>query len=81
MNSKSNYTVVDKFGGSCETLSINKADWEESSQEDSLPSGEGVRTSKYTDQTIQNKVKAIEAELEAKYAELKLALSEIKNTA
>lgn len=81
VNSKSNLTVTEKFGGSCETLSINKSDWQETSLSDSLPSGEGVRTSKYTDQTIQNKVKAIEAELEAKYAELKLALAEIKSTA
>lgn len=78
-NSKTQYTVTDKFGGNgCGTLQIDKTDWDKtSSVSDSLPSGEGVRTKKYTDEYIQQQVKRIEAELESKYAELKSALNEL----
>lgn len=78
-NSTSGSTVTEKFGGKCDTLSIKKSDWNESSTSDGLPSGEGVRTSKYTDQSVANRVKVLEAELEAKYAELKAALADIKS--
>lgn len=77
-NSTSGATVTEKFGGKCETLSINKTDLQETSVADGLPSGEGVRTSKYTDQNVANRVKVLEAELEAKYAEIKKALADIK---
>lgn len=77
-NSQSGSTVVDKFGGSCDALSINKSDLVDSCESDALPSGEGVRTSKYTDENILKRVKKIEAELEAKYAELKSTLSDIR---
>lgn len=78
-NSTTGNTVVEKFGGNgCDTLSIDKTDWDEtSSQDDSLPSGEGVRTKKYTDEYIQQQVKRLEAELEAKYTELKAALKQL----
>lgn len=78
-NSTSGSTVTEKFGGKCDTLSIKKSDWNESSTSDGLPSGEGVRSSKYTDQSVANRVKVLEAELEAKYAELKAALADIKS--
>lgn len=77
-NSQSNSTVTEKFGGSCDTLSINKSNWEEECQEDSLPSTEGVRSSKYTDEIIKSKIKSIESELETKYAELKQALADLR---
>lgn len=76
-NSKNGNTVTEKFGGPCEDLTINKTDWEESSEDESLPDGEGVRTSKYTDEEMRKKIKSLEADLESKYAELKTALSQL----
>jgi len=78
-NSKTQYTVTEKFGGNdCEPLVINKTDWDQTvSQDDSLPIGEGVRTQKYTDVYIKEEVKRLEAELEAKYNELKTALNDL----
>jgi len=79
-NSKTNNTVVQKFGGSCEPVTINKQDWENASaKEDSLPDGEGVRTKKYTDEKLKEKIKSIEADLESKYTEIKQALAEVSN--
>jgi hypothetical protein len=81
-NSTTENTVVEKFGGNgCSTLSINQTDWgQTSSKNDSLPSGEGVRTQKYTDEYIQQRVKVLEAELEAKYAELKAELNKLSQS-
>jgi hypothetical protein len=81
-NSTTGNTVVEKFGGNgCGTLSINQTDWgQTSSKNDSLPSGEGVRTQKYTDEYIQQRVKVLEAELEAKYAELKAELNKLSQS-
>lgn len=78
-NSKTQYTVVDKFGGNgCAPLQIEKTNWDKTtSVNDSLPVGEGVRTQKYTDEYIQQQVKRLEAELESKYAELKSALNQL----
>jgi hypothetical protein len=80
INSKTENTVINKLGGdSCAPLTINKSDWNEPAQNDSLPDGEGVRTSKYTDQDIKQRVIQLEKDLEAKYLELKKALSELKS--
>jgi hypothetical protein len=76
-NSKTQHTVTQKFAGGCENLSINKTDWGDSAQEDSLPIGEGVRTSNYTDAIVQQKIKSLEAQLEANYNELKKAMSDL----
>jgi len=77
-NSKTPYTVVEKFGGLCESIQINKTDWDgASSTEDTRPSGEGVRTSKYTDSDIKQRVTNIERQLESRYKELLIALADI----
>jgi len=77
-NSKTEFTVTTKFGGGgCKQLTTTKTDWEEAAQADSLPQGEGVRTEKYSDETIKQKIKQLEADLESKYAELKQALAEL----
>jgi hypothetical protein len=41
---------------------------------DTLPDGEGVKTSKYTDSDIFSRVSALEKQLEAKYKELETKL-------
>ena len=70
-HSITNNTVHEKFGGSsCETLVINNSNWKEANQNESYPDGEGVRTSKYPDSTLFDKVKELEKKLEEKYKEL-----------
>lgn len=78
-NSTTVNTVVEKFGGNvCSPLSINQTDWDQTvSKNDSLPSGEGVRTQKYTDEYIKQRVKELEIELESKYTELKEELNKL----
>lgn len=77
-NSKTPFTVVEKFGGnSCEPITINKESWGESAQADTLPSGEGVRTSKYPDSQLKQKLQQLESRLESKYAELQRALADV----
>lgn len=79
VNSKTENTVINKFGGDeCDPLEIDKTDWGEPCQNDSLPPGEGVRTSKYTDMEIKKRIADIEKDLEKKYTELKKALAEIQ---
>ena len=81
VNSKTENTVINKFSGDkCSTLSVNNTDWVEKSQDDSLPDGEGVRTKNYTDVKIRDRIKILEADLEAKYVELKAALSNLSQT-
>lgn len=78
VNSKTEQTVINKFGGdACQTLSVNKTDWGEPAVSDSLPIGEGVRTSNYSDEDVRKRVKELERDLESKYLELKKALAEI----
>lgn len=81
-NSKSEFDVVEKFGGNgCEPLVINKTDWIEPCVADSLPPGEGVRTSQYTDSVLKTRVDEIEKLLETKYKEIQNimnTLSELK---
>lgn len=81
-NSSTGKTVVEKFGGNgCNALEINKTDWDQTqSVDDSLPSGEGVRSQKYTDEYLKGQIKRIEAELESKYNELKLALDQLSKS-
>jgi hypothetical protein len=80
VNSKTENTVINKLGGdSCAPLTINKSDWNEPALNDSLPDGEGVRTSKYTDQEIRQRIVQIEKDMESKYIELKKALEELKS--
>lgn len=79
VNSKTEDTVINKFGGEgCEVLEIaNTTDWPEEAVNDSLPDGEGVRTKKYTAEAIKARAIALQAKLEAQYAELQKLLSEI----
>jgi hypothetical protein len=77
VNSKTENTVLTKFS-TCENgIQLNKTDWNEPCENDSLPNGEGVRTSQYTDAEIKAKIAQIEEELEAKYKELKAELAKI----
>lgn len=70
-NSKTNNTVLEKFGGSiCSPLVINEGEWEDSNQLDTFPDGDGVRTSRYTDKIISDKITALENLLEQKYLDL-----------
>ena len=77
-NSKTENSVINKFSN-CENngISINKTDWNEPAESDSLPNGEGVRTSKYSDQELKIRIAQIEKDLESKYAELKSQLAMI----
>lgn len=77
-NSKTELTVVEKFGGSSEQMSINKTDWADaSSSNDTRPSGEGVRTSNYTDASLKQKMQQLESQLESKYKEIQSALADL----
>ncbi len=70
-NSTTNNTVHEKFGGSlCAPLVIDNGNWEESNRNDTLPKGEGVRTSNYPDSDLFERVKELEKKLEEKYKEL-----------
>ncbi len=76
-NSKTEHTVLNKFGGSsCEKLVIGES-WGEPNEADTLPTGEGVRTSKYTDADIFARVKELESKLESKYKELEEKLAKL----
>jgi hypothetical protein len=77
LNSKTENTVVTKFGGCDNGVQINKTDWIEPAENDSLPDGEGVRTSRYTDAEIKQRIAKIEADLEANYKRLKEELAKI----
>lgn len=75
-NSTTNNTVHEKFGGSlCAPLVIDNGNWEESNRNDTLPKGEGVRTSNYPDEDLFERVKELEKKLEAKYKELEEKLN------
>lgn len=77
-NSKTESTVASKLGsGKDETLNITKTDIGEKSVNDSLPTGEGVRTRNYADSDVKSKIAKIEAELEMRYAQLKSELAKL----
>jgi len=78
-NSKNPLTVTEKFGGKNSPIKISLTDWEESSAEDSRPSGEGVRTSNYSDESLKNKLLSLEKELESKYKEIGEILSNLSD--
>jgi hypothetical protein len=76
-NSKTSNTVVEKFGGACDAIQINKTDWNNSSSNDTLPAGEGVRTSKNSDMSLKKQMESLEKTLESKYQEIQAALADI----
>ena len=76
-NSKTEHTVLNKFGGSsCDKLVIGES-WGEANESDTLPEGEGVRTASYTDAQLFDKVKELEDKLESKYKELQEKLAKL----
>lgn len=75
-NSKSHRTITEKFGGyKGSSVNINKSDWSVASVSDTLPSGEGFRTTNLSDLQLNQKIKEIEKDLETKYNELKETLA------
>lgn len=78
-NSISRTTVLEKFTGSvCDPLVIENGNWEESNEADTLPEGEGVRTSNYTDEKIFERVKELEEKLTERYKELQKKIDELE---
>lgn len=78
VNSTTNNTVHEKFGGSaCKPLEISNGNWEEPNQNETFPPGEGVRTSSYPDSVIFEKVKELEKSLEEKYKELQKIIDQL----
>lgn len=77
-NSKSNNTVLEKFGGSlCDDLVIDNADWEETCEEDSLPEGMGVSTKETSDEKRKKEIEDLEKEMGQKVKEFSDKLNNI----
>lgn len=77
-NSKSNNTVLEKFGGSvCDDLVIDNSDWEEKCQEDSLPEGDGIGTENSKDEDRKKEISDWEKETTQKHEEFSQKLDKI----
>jgi hypothetical protein len=80
LHSETQETVVEKFtGNKCEPLSIDNGNWEEANANDTLPSGEGVRTSNYTDEILAAKDTLLKSQLETTYTQLQSQIDNIAN--
>lgn len=79
-NSKSNNTVLEKFGGSlCDDLVIDNSDWEEECVEDSLPKGDGIGTEKSKDEDRKNEISQLEKTTEQKAKDFSDKLNKISD--
>jgi len=69
-NATSQFSIVEKFGGVCEPISINNGSWQTSNDLDTLPDGDGCRTKKYTVDEVQSLIAELDRKYEQRYTEL-----------
>ena len=80
MNSTTSETVVEKFtGNKCEPLEISNGDWREPNEDETLPSGKGLRTKENELDALILKAKSWNEKLEAQYTLLQEKLAELAN--
>ena len=80
VNSKTNNTVLEKFNGSaCDPLEITNTNWVEDNKNETLPELEGLRSSKYTEDVLNQKISDLNAKWEARYKELQDKLDKLSS--
>lgn len=77
-NSTTENTVLEKFNGSvCSPLEISNGNWIEPNENETIPSGEGVRSSNYTEDILNSKIDELNSKWEARYKELQDKLDQL----